>query len=351
MERRRALLSSPSDRSTLQHLSRQKSIIPGSLALLASTAALLSISLLPSLPLKLLLSATVGGVASVWQLQVLHDALHSTFSSSNGVNKFVLFYLSLPSFVGYYTYLKFGHLGHHNLVSSRTRVVGLREVFDSEEGNSEGTSKYANTLALLDGDTLFARHRQVVGGEEGPLWRGKVFSISAFAQSLHRPNQLLRNMSIYLVSFSLERLMLGVNDVVTAFIGRDVFFPKKNPQFHALRARHARAGFLFKVCLLGSGGPTALLSLYVSELSWTFPFHPLAAVLYTNHGGATSGVNGECVPTASCNFGRLYDVLSLNTSLHREHHDFPGVPFHLLGKVPGGEERRLRRGTGVRRHS
>ena len=55
----------------------------------------------------------------------------------------------------------------------------------------------------------------------------QVFSISAYAQSLHRPNKVVRNALIYLASFSVERLMLGVNDIVTAFIGHDVFFPNK----------------------------------------------------------------------------------------------------------------------------
>ena len=166
VERRRTLLSTASNKETIKYLSKQKSVLPGSFALASATVTLLSISLIPSLPFKLLLSSTLGGVASVWQLQVLHDALHSTFSSSARVNEWVLFYFSLPAFVGYYTYLKFGHLGHHNLVSSRERIVGLREIFDSPESSV--------TNALLDGDALFARHRQVVGGEEGPLWHGEV---------------------------------------------------------------------------------------------------------------------------------------------------------------------------------
>ncbi|GMH50613.1 hypothetical protein TrLO_g14030 [Triparma laevis f. longispina] len=315
-------LSTPSSRKCLAELHKQNSLIPGSLALFVCTTTLLSIASLSSLPLKITLSLTLGGVASVWQLQVLHDCLHSTFSNSKSLNKNVLFYCSIFSFVGYYTYLRFGHLGHHQHVGSK--IIGLREVFDSPEDT------------LLDADILFARHRQFIGGEEGPVWRGEVWSVSAYFRGMWG-DTVLMNMAIYCVGFCLERLMLGLNDVVTVFLGRDVFFPNKEKGFHTERWKHATIALIFKVLAVKLWGCSSIISLFISEISWTLPFHPLAAVLYSNHGGKIRS-NGECEPTGSCYFGRWYDWLSLNTNLHREHHDYVGVPFHLLGRVPGSRE-------------
>ena len=52
----------------------------------------------------------------------------------------------------------------------------------------------------------------------------------------------------------------------------------------------------------------------------------------------TPRANAECHPTGSCYFGRWYDLMALNTNLHREHHDFVSVPFHKLGQVPGARD-------------
>jgi len=89
---------------------------------------------------------------------------------------------------------------------------------------------------------------------------------------------------------------------------------------------------LFRGVLVYFFGWGALLSLYLSELSWCLPFHPLSAMFVTNHKSEV-GDGGECVPTHSVRYGKWYDLLSLNTSLHKEHHDWPSVPFHKLGDV------------------
>ena len=193
--RRKQFLSKATDRDRerLKALHKAKSLVPGSAALAACTGTLIYIAAMKSLAWKFGLAATVGGVASVWQLQVLHDCLHQTFSSSRKLNERLLFGGSIFAFVGYYTYLKFGHVGHHDVVGKNV-TVGLGEVFDSP-GES-----------LLDADVLFARHRQEVKPEdEGPIWRGEVFSISKYFRDLWRRDANVRNMLIFCFSFPLER--------------------------------------------------------------------------------------------------------------------------------------------------
>jgi len=51
----------------------------------------------------------------------------------------------------------------------------------------------------------------------------------------------------------------------------------------------------------------------------------------TNHG--SKGGEEHCEPSSSTYAGPWYSVMTLGTNYHCEHHDFPSIPFHLLGKL------------------
>lgn len=127
--------------------------------------------------------------------------------------------------------------------------------------------------------------------------------------------------------------MLVLNDVVVALTGRNYFFLNKPQVFHDECARYARVASLLRGVLLYMCGWKSLLFLFLSETLWSLPPHPACAMFVTNHGSSTSGDSGECMPTSSTYAGRWYSLLTLGTNYHTEHHDFPTIPLHKLGRL------------------
>jgi hypothetical protein len=103
-----------------------------------------------SLPKLISLAFFPGSMFSLWQLQILHDALHgslpkpsSSSPSSSPASKFILkhrkalhqrilFWGSMPSAFGYYLYLFFGHLTHHKSFGDPSKV-SLKNLFNSNK--------------------------------------------------------------------------------------------------------------------------------------------------------------------------------------------------------------------------
>jgi fatty acid desaturase len=91
---------------------------------------------------------------------------------------------------------------------------------------------------------------------------------------------------------------------------------------------------------LGGQNWHALLFLYLAETLWSIPPHPACAMFVTNH-GSSSNANGAiaasptdaCIPSSSTYAGKWYSLLTLGTNYHCEHHDFPTIPLHKLGKL------------------
>ena len=132
--------------------------------------------------------------------------------------------------------------------------------------------------------------------------------------------------------------MLCWNDVVVAITGRNFFFPNKPDEFHRQCATYTRCAVAMRLLLFLAAGWKALLFLYWSETLWSIPPHPACAMFITNHGSSSSdndGVDNEnqCRPTSSTYAGAWYSILTLGTNYHCEHHDFPTIPFHLLGRL------------------
>ena len=148
-----------------------------------------------------------------------------------------------------------------------------------------------------------------------------------------RPSKPYINALIYAFTFSFERVFLGVNDVVTSLYRKNVFFPNANPKLSSSLVNLSTFNTLVRVILTYMLGPKVLLSLYVAELSWCIPPNPLAPCFLNNH---STKEGEECVPTMSWRSeSSLYSVVTLNTNHHMEHHDFPQVPFHALGRIKG----------------
>lgn len=228
--------------------------------------------------------------------------------------------------------MKYGHLSHHKLFGS----MSLKSVFEDSRKN------------LGDGDLLFVNHRMKLRGEIGPTiafpWNsGKKKALSIGTTFFKKWNRnYIINSLLFSCSFLFERAMLILNDVVVALTGTNYFFPNKPKEFHEDCTKHARVGLVIRLllCHLGARLNPAtnalfslkpLLFLMLSETLWSLPPHPACAMFITNHG---SSMDGErCIPTSSTYAGKWYSLLTLGTNYHTEHHDFPTMPLHLLGKV------------------
>lgn len=319
--------------------------------------ALMSASL--TLPKIFLLALFPGSIMSLWQLQILHDSLHSSLLPKSNtsiktsslkkagptlvsrilsriirhrskIQKFILFFGSFPNAYGYYLYLKFGHLTHHKTLGDPTKV-SVAKLFNSKQIDFE------------DGDLLFAVHRMKLLGDIGPKikfpWSQKedeslTLSIGSKGFSLWKNGNSIRNALIFSFTFLFERLMLVMNDFVVALTGRNYFFPFKPKRFHRQGTTYARWAVMIRLglCFLVKSWKP-LCFLYLSETLWSIPPHPACAMFITNHGSKQNPENGLCIPSSSTYAGRWYSLLTLGTNYHVEHHDFPNIPLHKLGKL------------------
>ena len=281
----------------------------------------------------------------------------------------ILFWGSMPSIFGYYLYLKYGHLSHHTNVGNPDKA-NLQTLFESDRNNFE------------DGDVLFVAHRMHLLGGTGPTFQlptgwssflpsNITVSISKFGfdhWQLPTPftttsttataattgagaviaddtagntssstesyttdqMRMVWNIVVFASSFLFERSMLFCNDYVVALIGKNLFFPNKPAQFHAECTDYARCACVVRSLLWCVGGWQSLVFLYLSETVWSIPPHPSSAMFVSNHPSSMlENPEGqvECVPSQSTYTGRWYDLFTLNTNYHCEHHDFPTVPF------------------------
>ena len=343
-ERRRQMLSKYGDQIAPleREASSQKIGMP---LLLTTNIGLLGLAMLSgslSIPAILALSICLGSVLSLWQLQILHDVLHGSFFekrktkkggklSRNKLQDLVLFWGSMPSFFGYYLYLKMGHLSHHKNVGDPS--IDLAQLFESDKAEFE------------DGDFLFVAHRMKLKGDYGPklpvpFSNGtKEFKMSISKSGFYfwKEGHPIRNALLFTVSFLYERLLLGVNDVFVSLLGTNLFFPNKPNQFQKDCTTYARAATALRLVLLFTFGWKSLLFLYLSETLWSIPPHPACAMFVTNHGSDSSigefQDEEQCVPSSSTYAGQWYSILTLGTNFHCEHHDFPTIPWNELHKL------------------
>lgn len=317
-QRRKAMIQKYGDR--ILNLEQQSSQNIGLPLLFLGNVTLLLLSIwCGSLPLPVVFGLAVfpGSILSLWQLQILHDCIHGTLVKRSWQQP-LLFWGSMPSVFGYYLYLRYGHLTHHKSVGDST----LLQLFDSSQTDFE------------DGDVLFVSHRMKLNGEIGPQipLGDKRITLSIARSGFHfwKSNQPIWNALMFSASFLFERYMLCWNDVVVALTGRNFFFPNKPDTFHQQCATYTRCAVALRLLLVVVAGWKSLLFLYFSETLWSLPPHPACAMFITNHGSK----GGEaCQPTSSTYAGSWYSILTLGTNYHCEHHDFPSIPFHLLGRL------------------
>jgi len=365
---------------------------------LASLALYTGMASLPWIPLCLL-AVFPGSMFSLWQLQILHDCLHGSLlpSSSKKNRKLqdgILFWASMPSAFGYYLYLKYGHLSHHRSVGDKDNA-SLERLFDSSRSEFE------------DGDVLFVAHRMKLKGGIGPTlqfpnivkkwstittnhhtnnennknqkyndatdnndagtWK-LTMSISNSGFQMWKQLHPVRNAIAFTSSFLFERIMLVFNDGIVALTGRNFFFPNKPDSFHKECATYCRCAVMVRaaLCILGGFSWKPLVFLYLCETLWSLPPHPACAMFVTNHGSkfspnnnggndhessssssswGTLGMDGGCIPSYSTYAGRWYSLFTLGTNYHCEHHDFPNIPLHKLGKLREIAPEYYRRGS------
>jgi fatty acid desaturase len=328
------------------------------------------------------ISVFPGSIFSLWQLQLCHDALHGSIipkkgafnddnndndsnkSNNNDVKKKIkkwiirhrnkihsniLYWGSMPNAFGYYLYLQYGHLNHHKYLGNEQKS-NLETLFTSSDKNFE------------DGDALFVAHRMKLKGNVGPVFQIKLpyimkqakqvtMSISNGAFSLWKDDHPLYNAVIFTCSFLLERMLLMINDVFVALLGKNFFFLNKPKEFHQEVATYCRIMTLLRAGLCYMGGKSSspsmiwswkpLLFLYLAETLWSIPPHPACAMFITNHGSGkheeeghgVEGGEGMCIPSSSTYAGRLYSIFTLGTNYHVEHHDFPTIPFYNLSRL------------------
>ncbi|KAL7529946.1 hypothetical protein ACHAXR_005417 [Thalassiosira sp. AJA248-18] len=281
-----------------------------------------------------LLALFPGSMFSLWTLQILHDALHGSLLNKRqskivgmkrkDLQENLLFWGSMPSAFGYYLYLKYGHLTHHNSLGD-AQSASLKTLFESSQKDFE------------DGDVLFVAHRMKLKGEVGPKFTigGKeiTMSISKTGFNAWKEGHPIRNALAFATSFMYERLLLIINDLVVAITGRNYFFPNKPQQFHDECAKYCRCAVMVRGVLWALAGWKSMMFLYLSETLWSIPPHPACAMFVTNHGSTMDSDTGSCVPSSSTYAGRWYSIFTLGTNYHCEHHDFPTIPLHRLGEL------------------
>jgi len=336
-----------------------------------------------SIPLIVMMAFGVGSMFSLWQLQILHECLHGSMLGTGTklhrkIHKLILFLGSFPSAFGYWLYLQYGHMSHHRSVG----VHSLNDAFTSE------------SMDLADGDVLFVNHRMDMKGESGPQINGVAISVGRFFYQFWKEGAHIRNALLFSTSFLLERCMLMYNDVVVAIMGKNFFFPNKPKEFHDHVSLYTRVGLSVRIVLcilagtfvISNGGAPGdivntislplpsfltnliapaissttpvtssypflsnaismtsfywswkpILFLMLSETLWSLPPHPACAMFITNHGSKyddESEGNSNCQPSGSTYAGKLYSMFTLGTNYHVEHHDFPTMPLHQLGKL------------------
>lgn len=295
--------------------------------------------------LQIIILSIPGSILSLWTLQILHDALHSSLLPKPSYRKkskimeaiirhrrkiqdTILFFGSMPSAFGFYLYLKYGHLTHHKNLGDRDKV-SLFQVFDSSKKDFE------------DGDILFTAHRMKILGELGPAFslkwpkeRKVVLSISNAGFTQWKEGRSIRNAVIFSCSFLLERAMLILNDLIVALTGKNYFFPNKPDTFHEECRLYCLWAVSVRLALCAVAKSfKPLLFLYLAETLWSLPPHPCSAMFITNHGSSYNGDDKSCIPSSSTYAGKWYNILTLNTNLHVEHHDFPSIPCHKLGQL------------------
>ena len=176
------------------------------------------------------------------------------------------------SVFGYFLYLRFGHLSHHNRIGAHA----MEELFSSPND------------AFEDGDILFVTHRMKLAGRKGPFpppaLKGKVPDAPVnvafnFFDKQWRGGQPYRNMLVYSASMLLERLVIVVSDKVLAVTGHNPFFPNKPSSWHAEAANYARLAFVFQALVVFFFGFKAWVLLYLAETAWSLPIHPGTPVL------------------------------------------------------------------------
>lgn len=331
--------------------------------LLLTNASLLGLAMASAslpIPVVVLLAIFPGSIFSLWQLQILHDVIHGSFLGKKGssaqffggrtklkrkqLQDRILFWGSMPSYFGYYLYLKFGHLTHHKNLGNPDHSLAL--LFDSSDSNFE------------DGDMLFVAHRMhlkgpigpqipvpfsSIGGEGGSDGEKKMFKMSISRSGFHfwKEGNAVWNATMFALSFMYERILLGFNDVVVSILGKNLFFPNKpHESFQKDCATYARCATFVRATLWLAFGWKSILFLYLSETLWSIPPHPACAMFVTNHGSVESADSDDgstsCIPTSSTYAGQWYSILTLGTNFHCEHHDFPTIPFqelHQLRKI------------------
>ena len=291
-----------------------------------------------------------GSMFSLWQLQLLHDVLHGSMldkrssTSVGGIPKKqlqdkLLFWGSLPSFYGYYLYLKAGHLTHHSNLGEHS----LADVFLSDKPTFE------------DGDVLFVAHRMDLTGDYGPQIplpsffnnnnidvdgddvdddksnKKNVFKMSISKSGFYfwKDGSPVANAIIFATSFMYERFLLTINDVIVALVGKNLFFWDKPQSFHDECTDYARVATTVRGLLWLTCGWKSLLFLFLSESVWSLPPHPSCAMFVTNHGsemtyGGAGGDDGSssgsderrCTPSRSTYAGAWYSIFTLATNLH-----------------------------------
>jgi len=301
----------------------------------------------------------------------------------------ILFWCSMPNAFGYYLYLQYGHLTHHKSLGDETKS-NLETLFDSsskyfEDGDAlfvahrmklKGgvgpkfkvrykvpellrgglrrihRNSYSNTNSNNNSSSIITsgvndeiNSKSNTNTKTITNEKTITMSISNSGFSLWKEGHPLRNALAFTSSFLFERILLIMNDFVVAITGKNFFFLNKPQSFHNEVANYCRVSCLVKLALWYiSGSWKSLLFLYFAETLWSIPPHPACAMFITNHGSGKSEITNEnddntdidtdgCIPSSSTYAGRLYSLFTLGTNYHVEHHDFPTIPLHKLGKL------------------
>lgn len=308
VERRKAILAAhPELKQIPKHDPWALAIIAGTFIVQCSVAYLCQYA---PLWLVLFLAWSVGGVCAFLMHGNAHELAHRLVHPKieGRLKNFMLSIGTLPSFtlMNFILY-RWGHLTHHANLASQA-VAQAKDIFGEEQPDIE---------------LLMAQYYYEVVFEKGSKPRRLV------GQRV-MGNPILK--CLYFISIPVQSMLMSMlmqPVIVVAYIKS--FFGDR-ARFYKERAASLMLQLVLMYGMLAGfyvlAGAKALLYLFLAELFLRgFLFYPSASFFMTGH--KSFGDEEKFQP--SCNVkGWVNTLVSVNSNLHVEHHDFPDCPRRYL---------------------
>lgn len=271
--------------------------------------------------LIVVLAYTLGAFFRMRFFSNMHEISHGLVKHCN--RQYQSFWLSVSeafSIVSDYTYYRWHHISHHQLLGQQPLQQALTalkngkpndpDLFDISLNNVN--LSYAHIVEDENSDIL--QRSKLTNSKSGRIFL--VFVIRPFYKLMFEAKAIFKiPFLIYGLLFNKDKLAQNINvDISTV---KEVVI-----------VRIIRWAVILTILTLTSG-VYGLLYLILSELFYRgFCFHPCAAYFLATHHSHNNSEN-SCQPTTSV-YSPLMNLLCGGLNYHVEHHDFPNIPVDKL---------------------